>query len=96
MSPRRTDHNQAEIVKALRDAGCGVVDLHAVGNDFPDIIAGRSRRNILIEIKSDNGRLTPGQAIFHRDWPGQIAIARSVEEALEIVGIAVYTTGGNR
>lgn len=37
---KRTDRNQAEIVKALRDAGASVGHTHTVGKGFPDIVVG--------------------------------------------------------
>lgn len=39
----------------------------------------------MIEIKTDKGKLTADQAYLHRYWPGHIAIARNLEEVLEIV-----------
>lgn len=63
---KRTDANHKEIVKALRDAGISVIDLHEVGKDCPDILAGGNVRtkslqysvfwkeNVLIEIKDGN------------------------------------------
>jgi hypothetical protein len=34
----KVDANHGEIVKALRSAGCGVLDLSAVGNGCPDLL----------------------------------------------------------
>ena len=101
MTPRRaskTDTNQAEIVEALRAAGASVECLHAVGEGVPDLLIGFGREvwysegeqneeiNILMEVKSDTGKLTPDQIEWHDAWPGQVAIVRSVEEALRVIG----------
>ena len=83
--PKRTDANQAEIVRALRDAGCTVVDLHKVGRGCPDILVGIHGRNVLMEIKTATGRLTVDEINFHGMWEGQYDIVRSVEEAFAVI-----------
>lgn len=37
---KRTDGNQAEIVRALRSAGATVQTLHTVGKGCPDLVVG--------------------------------------------------------
>lgn len=86
----KTDANQAEIVAALRAAGCAVQSLAAVGSGVPDILWSRNGRIGLMEIKdgkkSPSGRkLTTDQEEWHRDWKGPIAIVESVEQALEAI-----------
>lgn len=84
-----TDHNQAEIVAALRDAGHQVVTLHGVGGGFPDLIVARGGRCWLVEVKTRGGRLTPAQVKFFEQWQGPpIRIVRTVDEALEAVGVS--------
>jgi hypothetical protein len=39
----------------------------------------------LMEVKTNDGRLTPEQVKFHQAWRGQKAIVRSVDEPLMIV-----------
>jgi hypothetical protein len=90
----RVDENQQEIVQALRKVGASVISLAAVGDDFPDIIAGIRNLNFLLEIKDGNKppsrrKLRPGQRVFHATWQGQIAVVTSVDEALEIVGLKI-------
>lgn len=85
----RVDGNHGEIVAALRAAGCTVLHLHQVGGGCPDLLAGIDGRNLLIEVK-DGSRppsrraLTPDEAAFHASWRGQIAVASTVAEALEL------------
>ena len=87
----RTDANQAEIVKALRAIGASVHDTSAVGQGFPDLVAGFRGRNWLIECKDGRKppsarKLTPDQIEFKAAWRGHWAVVNSPEEALEIVG----------
>ena len=88
----KVDVNQQEIMRQLIDAKASVKSLHNVGMGCPDLLVGYRGVNHLIEIKSmwakkKNEGLTQMQVKFHDDWRGQIAIARTIEEALEIVGI---------
>jgi Holliday junction resolvase len=80
----RSDSNQAEIVKALRDAGWLTVSLSDVGNGCPDVLAWHQRKGYrLVEIKTKAGKLEPKQEAFIKaGWP--IVILRSVEEALSL------------
>lgn len=91
----KVDANQAEIVKALRQAGCGVLDLSAVGKGCPDLLVHPPtypdcRFVALMEIKNKKGRgdkLTPAQVKFHEGWKGWIYRVTSVQEALDCMGI---------
>jgi len=88
-APKRIDANQPEIVAALRSAGCTVRSLAGVGMGCPDLLVGRNGQNYLLEVKSGRGRgkLTPLEDAFHSHWRGQVAIVRSAEEALKVVGL---------
>lgn len=94
----RTDRNQAEIAKALRDAGCSVVSLHAVGKGIPDLLVGRAGRTYLLEVKAWRNQrgepkgLTHKQVAWHADWRGQVAIVTTSQAALEAVGITPMET----
>lgn len=83
----KVDANQSDIVTALLNAGCSVQDTSAVGKGFPDLVVGRARRTYLIEVKTETGKLTPAQAWFSAIWQGHFQIARSVDDALRIVGV---------
>lgn len=84
---KRTDANQAEIVEALKKAGCSVHSTHVVGDGFPDIVCGYAGVNYLFEIKSPGGRLTGKQPEWHAKWKGQVDIVRTVIEALQAIGL---------
>ncbi len=74
MYAKRTDSNQASIVKALRKMGFTVFISSGVGNGFPDIVVGAYCKNWLFEIK-DGGkakslqRLTNAENLFHMTNP---------------------------
>jgi Holliday junction resolvase len=89
----RCDDNHSDIVKALRQAGCSVVSLAAVGDGVPDILVGREGgKNYLLEIKDgtkppSGKKLTQQQRYFFSIWKGHAAVVNDVYEALEAVGI---------
>lgn len=47
----------------------------------------KTKQNKLIEVKTLTGKLTPDQKLFHPCWNGQLDIARTIDEALRIVGL---------
>lgn len=84
----RRDKNETDIVKALRDVpGLSVVPLSA--KDVPDLLIGYQDKNFLIELKNKKGlnKLQEGQAEFLENWKGQVAVAHSLEDILDILGI---------
>ena len=84
------DANHNEIADALRHAGCDVESVAAIGKDFPDQVVGYQGQNFLLEIKTEQGKLTEGQKRFHHPqygWRGQKAVVRNVNEAFRVVGI---------
>jgi hypothetical protein len=84
--PKRVDANQPEIVEALRKCGILVIILSGVGRGCPDLLWHNSytHRMGLIDCKSEHGRLTQRQQELWALWP--VEIAKTVEEALRIVG----------
>lgn len=87
----RTDANQQEIVALLRQIpGVTCTSLAAVGDGVPDILLGYKGRNWLFEIKDGNKppskrRLTEAQKKFHAEWRGQIDVAKTFDEILEVI-----------
>lgn len=89
------DANQPEIVAALRDVGASVTHLHSVGSGCPDILVGHKGTNWLIEIKDGSKipskqQLNAKQIEWHQQWRGQVAVARTAAEALQIIGVTSY------
>ena len=93
MRARKVDANQNEIVRALRGAGCGVVDLSGVAGGVSDLLVCEPTWPFdmhLIEVKNTKGRgnkLTPEQVKFHAEWKGKLHVVTTVDEALRSVGI---------
>lgn len=86
----RKDTNQADVVLALRQAGCSVADTAALGRGFPDLVVGLRGKNFLLEVKDGSlppsrRKLTDDESAFHENWRGQIFVVTSVEEAMAIV-----------
>lgn len=84
-APKRTDANQAEIVKALRDIGASVTILSQVGHGVPDLLVGFRRSNMLLEVKTEGSGLTSDEAKWFAEWRGQVYVARTVDQAIDIV-----------
>lgn len=86
----KVDANHTEIVYALLAVGCTVRSLAPLGKGAPDILVGVRGRNLLFEIKDGRKvpsarKLTDDEADFHAGWRGQVAVVKSVDEALEAI-----------
>ncbi len=81
----RADLNQTSIVMGLRAIGCTVTVLSQVGGSCPDLLVGYRSVNYLLEVKSGNNKLSPGQREFHANWRGRINVVRTVDEAIQVV-----------
>ena len=91
----RVDSTQGPIVAALRSLGAICQSLGQVGDGVPDLLVGWAGRNILLEVKQpagpdggaskDGQRLNTEQILWHSRWRGQVAIVRSVDEAIKAV-----------
>lgn len=87
------DSNQGPIVDALRKCGASVQLLTRVGHGCPDLLVGYRRRTFLLEVKTLEGELEPGQVQWHAVWNGlPVDVVRSPLQALQAVG-AVRRTG---
>lgn len=86
----KVDDNQLEIVKALRDMGCSVESLAAVGKGVPDLLIGYRSSNYLIEVKDgakvpSKQKLTDDQIEWHEAWRGQKIVINSIDAAIEFI-----------
>ena len=81
----KTDANQKEIVDALKKIGAGVVVL---GRPV-DLLVGFRARNFLLEVKSKDNKphhkRNKDQHKWIKNWPGQVRIVFSAEEAIQVV-----------
>lgn len=102
----KVDKNQAEIVAALREYGCDVLPLHAVGGGVPDLLWHCRDVYGLIEVKCVDGKaqnkyrdercLTAKQKEWHAHWGGQIAIVWDSNEAILAVSERLRGKSKNR
>jgi hypothetical protein len=83
---KKVDANQAEIVSVLRDTGASVLVLSRVGQGCPDLAVGFRGFTYFLEVKSENGKLTPAEKSFFDSWKGRAAIVRSPDDALRAIG----------
>lgn len=86
----RVDRNQAEITKALRQAGCTVTPTHVIGDGFPDLVVGYRGINHLLEVKDgmkppSAQALTVDEKKWHIGWRGTVHVVKSVDDALRVV-----------
>ena len=86
---KRTDANQAKIVKTLREAGADVYDLSKVGKGIPDLLVTFNGETILMEVKRDaKAKFTADQLKFIAKWKGgPLSRVDSPESALRVIGL---------
>ena len=86
----KTDANQPDIIRDLRKCGLIVHDVSSLGGDCLDLFVGdpQSYQWIQIEVKTDEGKLTPRErayiAVHLPKVP--ILIARAAEDVLKVLG----------
>ena len=71
------------LLDVARRMGASILPISETGGG--DVILGWRGSNIMVEIKSKRGRLTPAQVEFHEDWRGQISIIRTEAELVELL-----------
>ncbi len=80
---RRTDANHAEIAGALQAAGYYVFDTHCLGKGFPDLLCvSKSHIPVLLEVKTDAGKLNARERQFFAEYPGPHRVVCSPEQAI--------------
>lgn len=93
----RVDNNHTAIIDALRQAGICAHSAAAVGNGFPDIVAGFRGLNVLLEVKNGerpcDRALTAAEQKWHVTWAGQVAIVSTPEQAINAVVEAARNAG---
>lgn len=92
----RTDSNQSEVIKKLRQIpGVSVAVTSSLGDGFVDIIVGfncrrRGKVNLMFELKDgakmpSKRKLTPDEQKFHDQWRGQIDKVESFDDCLKLM-----------
>jgi len=79
----RRDINESEIVEYFRKHGASVKHRSGVGS--PDLDVGYEDVNVLIEIKSKDGKLNDAQKKWHREWNGTVFVVRNVQDAQRVL-----------
>ena len=88
------DANSAEIIDTFRALGWSVLSLElAPEAGCPDLLVGGVRDgrrvNVLVEIKTERGKLRAGQVEWHAAWRGEaVAVVRTVDDVLALCGQA--------
>lgn len=81
----RKDASHNAIAKAFEKLGCTVLDLSRMGDNCPDMLVATRGRTALVEAKTGSRGLSEGQKEFCQLWRGSVFVARTVDDALEIV-----------
>lgn len=90
MKARRTDKNQEQLVKQMRQIGMTVAVTSGLGDDFPDLVCGLRNINYLFEVKNPNKppskrKLRPGQQLFFDTWKGSVHKVETIDDVLKII-----------
>ena len=93
----RRDANQSDLLAAINEIpGVLAVDMGAVGGGVTDLLIGHAGINYLAEIKllpvkgkvyASQSQLNDCQVEWHSKWPGQVAVVRTIDDVLELLGI---------
>lgn len=83
----RTDANQPELVRTLRQIGASVHITAALGCGFPDLVVGFQGETYLVEVKQPGEKLTDDEREFFATWRGRAPeVARTREDLFRILG----------
>ena len=81
---KRTDRNQAALVRDLRQLGMAVTVTHHIGHGIPDLIVTWRGVSRWVEVKGPRGKLTPAERDMFPRIPGPpVIIARCAEDVVE-------------
>ena len=89
----RTDQNHASLLKNIRTIPrVTVCDLGGTGSGCPDVMLGFMGCNYLLEIKRPDvvpsaSKLNDMQVEWHDKWTGQVAIVRTFDDVLKVLGL---------
>jgi Holliday junction resolvase len=78
----KRDASEPEIVDAFERLGWSVLQISKKG--APDLVVGLWAHLVLVECKSDKGKLTKHQVTFNQGWKGpQPVILRNAEDVVQ-------------
>lgn len=68
----------------FRQLGYKVKDCSGVGKGFPDLIISKIGENILVECKTESGKLTPDQLKFISEWNSAVYICLDANDCVQL------------
>jgi hypothetical protein len=83
----RIDVNQPQIVEAFRKMGCSVKHMHTAGSGIPDLLCGYGGLTLLVEVKTEKGKLNPRQQEWLEDWTGGHYVVRNLDDVERLVSM---------
>lgn len=89
---RKADDNQATIVAALREQGCFVQPMSAVGQGVPDLLVGYQGYWNVLEVKDGDKTISKRKlTVAQQDWllrvqnRAPVYVVETVEDAIEAI-----------
>lgn len=79
----KRDSNEQQIIRYLLRCGACVKQLD--DPSVPDLLVAWKGVNLLLEVKSKQGKLTTSQQIFFSRWAGQKAVVRSIKDVKQVL-----------
>ncbi len=79
----RTDKNQQAIMDCFKTLGYSCLSLVDVKRGCPDLLISKGE-NILVEIKTEKGKLNDLQKQFVSRWHSAVYLVRSVEDCIAL------------
>ena len=81
------DKNQKEIVRLFRARGCSVAHTHNAGSGFPDLVIGCNGFTVLVEVKSEKGKLNERQEDFFNKFTGAIEVVHNEADVERVINV---------
>ena len=81
----RIDANQPDIVKGLRAFGASVTSMASLGDGVPDLLIGFRQRWYVMEVKAEDGELTPDQIDWIAKQRAPVYTVKSLEHAIKFL-----------
>lgn len=79
------DGNHGSITRTFQALGCTVQDTSQVGGGFPDLVVAVFGTSYLVEVKSDDGKLSPSQVGFCDRWRGAVYMVKTDNDVVNMV-----------
>jgi hypothetical protein len=84
----RIDSNQPDIVKGLRKFGAGVTSMAPLGGGVSDLLVSFRQRWYVMEVKTEDGDLTPDQVRWIGEQRAPVYTVRSLDQAVGFLATA--------